>query len=200
MPIRIFHSRSSRRIVSLVALVVCMIGAWPVHAQINMWEDEEGVLILDSRRAPRGREAMVLSDHEIETKPLPADADIEEFRRLYSHGASILNEILTDLRYNTFNPANRARLITFKNYLNIKAPDLNLPPGAQHRIASLRGAARVAGNMIEGQRDPDTINRLQAKSLFCDMLATKVRWDIWIMTYEAPIDIVDIDDSLCVQR
>ncbi len=200
MPGCISTRPTCRCVITLIALAMIVTSTGPAHAEINIWEDDEGVLILDSRRAPGKKEALVISDHEIETKPLPEDVDLEEYRQLYSRGTSILNEILTDLRYKKFNPANRTRLIAFKNYLNIKAPDLELPPSTQHRIASLKGAARVAGNMIEGQRDQETIDRLRAKSLFCNTLATKLQWDIWIKTYDAPIDIVEIDDSLCVQR
>ncbi|MFW5734143.1 MAG: hypothetical protein ACOCWR_03690 [Oceanidesulfovibrio sp.] len=189
-----------RHIILCITLAATAATAWPAHAEINMWEDEEGVLILDSRRAPREQDALVISDYEIKIKPLPENVDVDEFHRVYKGGTSLLNQLLTDLKDKKYDPANRARLVGFNSYLNIKAPDLELPPSVRHRVDSFEGIARVAHNMVEGQRDQDEINRLRAKSLFCNSLATKLKWDIWIRTYEAPIDIVKIDESLCVDH
>lgn len=184
----------------LLVLLFFTISVLPVRAQINMWEDKEGVLILDSRRTPQDKPGIVVTDENIQTKPMPDGTNVDEFRRMYKRGTDGLQQIAADFRLEDYASALSVRLVPFRNFISAKAPELTIPPGIQQRMGAMEGVSRVSRNMIEGQRDPQAIERLKAKALYCEGLAAKLRWDVWIQTYQAPIDIVELDESICLNR
>ncbi|TVM36423.1 hypothetical protein [Oceanidesulfovibrio marinus] len=184
----------------LLALLILTSFVLPARAQINMWEDEEGVLILDSRRTPHEKPGLIVTDESIQTRPMPAGTNVDEFHRVYKRGTDELQKIAALIRQEDYTSALSVRLVPFKNYIPSKAPDLVIPPGVQQRIDAMEGVSRVSRNMIEGQRDPQAVDRLKSKALYCNGLVAKLRWDVWIKTYQAPIDIAELDETICLNR